>query len=521
MGVLADFQIEEQIKIVPFIKDQVSKGVVSYGVTSYGYDTRVGNKFRIFTNVNNSIIDPKALSPQAFVHFEGDVCIIPPNSFILAETVEYFEIPRDVLAICVGKSTYARCFTADTRVSLVDGSRPTFLELTSRWDSGERDFYGYGYSQRESRYVVQPLLSPRLVGEEETVVVELDNEEFIECTADHEFWMRDGSIKPAGSLEPEDSLLPLYLHDSHGYESIYNPLVRDWQPTHLAVEECLVRNNIWDTRLAEYHLHHDDFNKRNNHPRNLKRLSSSEHVGLHNSTKDLSAQSKAYWSDPANKAFHLSLLRTPESIRKASESKSRFYATEEGKKVSASARKRMWETRGQLGRESQADVARRINIRDDITQETVLAALQQAGTVRGAARLLNVDRSAFRRFPDIVSSFKKSSCNNHKVVAVNRVEGTKPVYCLTAPETGNFALSSGVVVSNCGLIVNVTPLEPQWRGKITIEISNTTPLPAKVYANEGIAQLVFFKADQPCKVSYEDRKGKYQDQPGLVLPFVK
>ena len=109
MGVLADHQIEKQIKITPLIGAQAAQGVVSYGLTSYGYDVRVGTKFKIFTNVNSSIIDPKALDPSAFVDFDGDVCLIPPNSFVLAETIEHFDIPRDVLAICLGKSTYARC----------------------------------------------------------------------------------------------------------------------------------------------------------------------------------------------------------------------------------------------------------------------------------------------------------------------------------------------------------------------------------------------------------------------------
>jgi dCTP deaminase len=75
-------------------------------------------------------------------------------------------------------------------------------------------------------------------------------------------------------------------------------------------------------------------------------------------------------------------------------------------------------------------------------------------------------------------------------------------------------------IARCGLIVNVTPLEPEWRGRVTLEISNTTPLPAKLYANEGIAQLLFFRAAAPCKTSYADKKGKYQDQPGLTLPLV-
>lgn len=109
MGILADHQIVESIKIAPMILGQRSQGVISYGLTSYGYDVRVGTKFKIFTNVYGEVIDPKNFSSKAFVDFEGDHCIIPPNSFILAETVEEFEIPRDILAICLGKSTYARC----------------------------------------------------------------------------------------------------------------------------------------------------------------------------------------------------------------------------------------------------------------------------------------------------------------------------------------------------------------------------------------------------------------------------
>jgi dCTP deaminase len=95
--------------IDPFEEGQVRKGVVSYGVSSYGYDTRVSDEFKIFTNVNSSIVDPKDFDPASFVDVKTDVCIVPPNSFALAHTVEYFRMPRNVLAICLGKSTYARC----------------------------------------------------------------------------------------------------------------------------------------------------------------------------------------------------------------------------------------------------------------------------------------------------------------------------------------------------------------------------------------------------------------------------
>ena len=95
--------------IEPFEAQQVRNGKISYGLSSYGYDIRVSDEYKIFTNVNNSIVDPKNFDANSFVDYKGDVCIVPPNSFALARSVEYFRIPRDVLTICVGKSTYARC----------------------------------------------------------------------------------------------------------------------------------------------------------------------------------------------------------------------------------------------------------------------------------------------------------------------------------------------------------------------------------------------------------------------------
>ncbi len=99
----------EHKMIEPFELKQVRQGKISYGVSSYGYDIRVGNEYKIFTNVNSTLVDPKKFDANSFVTVTGDHCIIPPNSFALAKTVEYFRIPRDVLAICVGKSTSARC----------------------------------------------------------------------------------------------------------------------------------------------------------------------------------------------------------------------------------------------------------------------------------------------------------------------------------------------------------------------------------------------------------------------------
>ena len=95
--------------IEPFEDRQVRQGVVSYGLSSYGYDIRVADEYKVFTNLFNTVVDPKNFDPKSFVDIKGDMCIVPPNSFALARTIEYFRIPRDVLTVCLGKSTYARC----------------------------------------------------------------------------------------------------------------------------------------------------------------------------------------------------------------------------------------------------------------------------------------------------------------------------------------------------------------------------------------------------------------------------
>jgi dCTP deaminase len=113
MAVMPDTWIRDKAKnagmIDPFVDRQTREGVISYGLSSYGYDARASTEFKIFTNVDNAIVDPKHFSDKSFVERDTDVCIIPPNSFVLARTVEYFRIPRDILVICLGKSTYARC----------------------------------------------------------------------------------------------------------------------------------------------------------------------------------------------------------------------------------------------------------------------------------------------------------------------------------------------------------------------------------------------------------------------------
>ncbi len=381
MGLKPDHWIRkmalEQHMIEPFVEKQTREGVISYGLSSYGYDMRVASEFKIFHNVYSTVVDPKNFSPQSFVEFEGDVCIVPPNSFALARSVEYFRIPRSVLTLTVGKSTYARCFRGDTRVALVDGTTPTLEEMAARAEQGEV-FWGYSIGPN-GRIIVTLLDAPRYIGRDALIEIELDNGESIFCTPDHEFILRDGRSAQAHELRANDSLMPLYRNLARGYEQVYQPLNGHLYPTHRLADEWNLRNKIYNRKL------------------------------LPGFTKQFS---------------------------------------------------------------------------DTNTQ----------------------------------SSHESVGCLNHKVAAIREVAGDHDVYCLTVPEAGNFALHAGVFVHNCGIITNVTPFEPSWEGFVTLEISNTTPLPAKIYANEGIAQVVFFEADEECEVSYADRKGKYQGQTGVTVP---
>jgi deoxycytidine triphosphate deaminase len=364
--------------IEPFVPEQVrqreGKKIVSYGTSSYGYDVRCAAEFKIFTNINTTIVDPKQFDAKSFVDVTSDVCIIPPNSFVLARTVEYFRIPRNVLTICCGKSTYARCFSGDTRVALVDGTAPTLEEMARRHDSGEL-FWGYSIGEN-GRMIVTLLDAPRFIGRDALLEVTLDTGEHIHATPDHLFMRRDGRMAAAHQLRSGDTLMPLYRDAFRGYEMVYQPIDGYMLATHRLADE-------WNLRFDVY-----------------------------------------------------------------------------------------------------PDLAMRESL---------------AG--RG--------RKEESRAP---------SYRNHKVAAVRELPGQHDVYCLTVPEAGNFGLEAGVFVQNCGIIVNVTPLEPEWEGHVTLEFSNTTPLPAKIYAHEGVAQMLFFESDEVCSTSYRDRGGKYMGQRGVTLP---
>jgi dCTP deaminase len=546
---------EEHRMIEPFETRQVRTGTVSYGLSSYGYDIRVAPEFKVFTNVHNVIVDPKDFDPRSFVDVRADSCIIPPNSFALARTEEYFRIPRNVLVLCVGKSTYARCFSADTRVTLVDGSAPTLEEMAKRADEGEM-FWGYSLG-RHGRIEVTLLEAPRFVGRDALLEIELDNGELIRATPDHEFVLRDGRTAPADALRPGDSLMPLYRELVRGYEAVYQPLNGHLWPTHRLADEWNVRNGVYPD-LPGTHRHHRDDDRRNNMPWNLERMAASDHIRLQSAKRygedfDPGEHSEAtrsalarlsedpawmsndsrvqreravrFWNEDTYRAARETLRSnqlagwTDTRREEARERMRARYADPANRTAQGEMSREAWRSARPERRMRQAETQRSIRTREEIDAEVVTDALHRTGSIRGAARLLGCDRSAFRRFPALVGAFRgRRAANNHKVRRVRAIAGDHDVYCLTVPEAGNFALEAGVFVLNCGIIVNVTPLEPTWEGFLTLEISNTTPLPAKIYGGEGIAQLLFFEGDEEPLVAYADRQGKYQHQTGVTLP---
>ncbi|HXK39508.1 MAG TPA: dCTP deaminase, partial [Candidatus Paceibacterota bacterium] len=375
--------------------------------------------------------------------------------------------------------------------------------------------------------------------------IRLDNGETIRCTPDHEFIRRDGRIVQSADLRPEDSLMPLYRQHVRGYEAVYQPLNGHIYPTHRLADEWNIENGIYADAPGT-HRHHKDYDRLNNNPWNIERMPASDHIRLHNQYmfgEDFDGEEHGERireslarraQDPAWRS-HFNGVQRERALRFGADEKyagtrevlrqkrlaswtqerrylhadfMRIFYLDDGEREAQSIRQReAWGRDDGSRRDRQRNIARRIRLREDIGEDAVRNALERAGTIRGAARLLGCDRSVFRRFPDLLDG-DSSEIRNHRVEGIRSVSGSHDVYCLTVPEAGNFALAAGVFALNCGIIVNVTSFEPVWEGHVTLEISNTTPLPAKIYSNEGLAQLLFFQGDEEPEVSYRDKKGK-------------
>lgn len=572
-----DIWIAEMAKkgmINPFESHLVRKlekfPVISYGLSSFGYDIRLSPEdFRIFKHIPGTVVDPKNFNAENLeaskLHHDqnGDFFILPAHSYGLGVALEKLDVPDNITVFCIGKSSYARCFRGDTRVALVDGTSPTLEEMAKRSEKGEK-FWGYSIGQY-GRLIVTLLESPRYIGRDSLLEIILDNQESIFCTPDHLFMARDGRMIEAHNLRPQDSLMPLYRQIARGYEMVYQPLNGHLYPTHRLSDEWNLYQEIYDDTPGT-HRHHIDFNRLNNNPWNIIRMDASAHIRLHNSetygvefdpdehgksireaiaklkqdpewnamfSQQQKEKALKFWYDPKYREIRQKVIEQRRNCSDATRQAHReamieYYKNPQARILTGELSKQAWEQDDGTRRSQQSALMKKLadasKTRHDITAEVLRSALDQTGSIRGAAKLLNCDRSVFRRFPEVMQAFKglsqRKPLKNHKVISVKEVSGIHDVYCLTVPEAGNFALEAGVFVHNCGLIANLTPAEAGWRGHLTLEFSNSSSADCRIYANEGVVQLLFLEGD-PCLVSYESRRGKYQDQPQTVtLPRV-
>lgn len=578
--------------IEPFVENQVRQGVISYGLSSYGYDMRIANEFKVFTNVFNTLVDPKHFDPRSFVDITADYCDIPPNSFALARTVEYFRIPRNVLAICLGK-----CVTGDTRVvdartgdylpikDFIEQAGPRTVALDS-WKLGATSVSAHVYSGVQPVYCLTTRQGLK-----------------IKATASHPFRTLGGwvalhdltigariavarSCPVFGTRDlpaHEATLLGLLLFDGQCSTPGHSPRYTTNDP--VLAEQFTESARAFGAEVSPAEM--DTYNAANrrgrggipeinrvdNWLRNLGCDTTSEHKVvprvIFQARREavaiflralFSGDGSVYRSGDAivleyatiseRLAYDVRHLLLRFGIFAAVNSKptgsgqTAYQVAISDKEmilkfadtlgfIIGSAKQRRLE---EIVEYIRANPKRTSNF-DTLPVEawnTVRRSLKAAGRSFRSIGLEKQRLSSTQSLPysiawdvarmtdsDELSALVDSDVVWDTVVSVEFV-GFETVYDISVPKSHNF-VANDIVIHNstyarCGIIVNTTPFEPGWRGYVTIELSNSTPLPARIYANEGIGQVLFFESDEDCEISYDDKQGKYLDQVGVVPP---
>jgi deoxycytidine triphosphate deaminase len=581
----------EQGMIEPFSPQQVrvqdDQKIISYGTSSYGYDVRCADDFKIFTNINSTIVDPKSFDEKSFVDFKGPVCIIPPNSFALASTVEYFRIPRSVLTVCLGK-----CVTGDTRV--VDADTGAYVPITEmRWGKSTLALDSWKLKPAKvSAFVPQ--------GKKEVFELRTRAGLRIRATANHPFLKLKGWV-PLGELRPGDRIaaareIPVFgttpIPDWEA--SLLGLMISEGQcdtlghsPTYTTADPAMVR--LLESCIGDSGLGVVTFNGNygyrlvNKAGRGGIQERNRSHTWLKKYELNVGAGEKfvpqCIFTSPENsvRLFLQSLFSGDGSVYSSKGgvfleyySKSRrliedvhhlllrfgvfSLVHEKTTAIGTRACKIQIADKDQIRR-----FAEKIGFTPGSVKQHRLA-LQMLPMIRAQPRRRsNFDTLPVEAWPPMrmaarVGGVTLSALNTHadrqsvpfyvagKVAlatgdlyvsplvngplwdVVESVEpaGEEEVFDISVPKLHNFVANDLIVhnstYARCGVIVNVTPLEPEWEGHVTLEFSNTTTLPAKIYANEGVAQMLFFESDEVCETSYKDRGGKYQGQRGVTLP---
>lgn len=583
--------------IEPFEEGLVREGVISYGVSSYGYDMRVADEFKIFTNINNTVVDPKNFDPKSFVEFKGEVCIIPPNSFALARSVEYFRIPRDVLVICIGKSTYARCgiivnvtplepcYDKETEVLTLEGWKK-FADL--RGDETVATI------NRDGVLEYQPILKMqkfRFTGE--MIHIRGRNIDLL-VTPAHLLYVKN-KYKNYFEFIPAEKLYGKYNYELKR-DCLWNaPDVDYFELPSIELDSiekrgCRIRNKILtcldgdymeteelykacevtvSERTFLYHLeklYEQGFVEK----KKSRKIIKGHSVGI-NLWKKIKydpipeylpplrikmddwlrffglwlAEGSAYKGKDGNYIVKLACFgKNRQIVKEWLESLPfHFIETDTGFQCNS---KQLASYLMQFGKAHEKFVPQFIKELSSRQIRIFLSAFMfgdgnmQTETFTTSSKRLADDlqelilkagwAAIIRKIPKethkerfLKDHIVKSNHDTYKIriskkhltpkiykSSFSKVPYDDYVYDVTVPNHTLYVRRNGKACwsSNC------------WEGFLTIEISNTTPLPAKIYANEGIAQLIFLKAEEECEVSYADRKGKYQAQQGIVLPKI-
>lgn len=500
---LADWQIRERSlksgMITPFEEGIARPGKISYGVTSYGYDMRLGRSFRIFTNAHCGVVDPKQFDEKAFIPHEGDTCLIPPNSFILGESFETFDIPRDIISIVLGKSTYARsglvinvtpmepCLSDDTDV-LTDSGWRSIAEvqvgqqvLTRREDG----VAVYGKVQERQKYRYSGSLL-HFHGKAADQLV----------TSDHKMFVRDGEGnartitaellygRPGFSLDRAVDWVGKRLPDYYTVGDMSFPKKAFLKFMGVFLADGVVsqtKDGRYEAAVGSTSSAHADAAMAALLDMGVEALMGRYEVVFHRHTLcEYLHEFLPRWERRIPRNF---LVMTPAECGDLLDGLVMKPSPHEPRTLDTFSR----------------------GLADDV-QELALKAGQSAvvqqtrSTCNGAAY-----NSWHVKVFDSEARVSEIRAGQHEHIPYDGY-----VYDVTVPNHVFLCRRNGKAswTGNC------------WRGKLTIEISNTTPLPAKVYAGEGIAQAIFLQGDEECEIDYQQKKGKYQDQVGLTLPKV-
>jgi deoxycytidine triphosphate deaminase len=578
--------------IEPFSAQQVRVAdghkIVSYGTSSYGYDVRCAEDFKIFTNINSTIVDPKKFDEKSFVDFKGPVCIIPPNSFALASTVEYFRIPRSVLTVCLGK-----CVTGDTRV--VDADTGAYVPITEmRWGKSTLALDSWRLkAAKVSAFVPQ--------GKKEVFELRTRAGMRIRATANHPFlklkgWMPLSNLRagdriaaardiPVFGKTPipdwEASLLGLMISEGQCDTPGHSPTYTTADPALVdLLKACMADSGMGTVTFKGRH----GYRLVNRQGRGGIPERNRAHAWLKKYELNIGAGGKfvpqCVFTAPERsvRLFLQSLFSGDGSVYSSKGSVFVEYCSKSRRliedvhhlllrfgvfslirekitaigtracKIQITDKDQIRRFAERIGfspgslKQQRLDVEVLPMIRAKPRRHTNFDTLPAEAwpMIRMAARVggvalssINVHTQPSQSVPFYAAAQVALATGDLYVSplvdgpmwdVVESIEpaGEEEVFDISVPTLHNF-VANGLIVHNstyarCGIIVNVTPLEPEWEGHVTLEFSNTTPLPAKIYANEGVAQMLFFESDEVCETSYKDRGGKYQGQRGVTLP---